>query len=184
MNIDEDWLFQNASSYAKSRRVQVWRKGRLGWGSDGTVWPTSRGSAVKACHDLDKFTRELECYRRLAAAGVREINEFAVPRLIDSDHEWLTIEMSSVTPPFLLDFGKVSLDRPPADFYDPLYQANRNAKWRSDFGDRWDDVAVAMYILQKKYGIYYTDPKPGNIDFGYDPTGEDWDKEPLVDYPE
>lgn len=182
MVIDEDLLFANASSYAKSRRVQAWRKDRLGYGSDGTVWPTSRGTAIKACHDRDKFAREWECYRRLSAAKVRSIGGFSVPWLIDADRDLMVIEMGIVSPPYLLDFGKVKLDQPPTYFFDPLYQANRNAKGIEDFGDRWPDVSYVLYDIQKRFGIYYADPRPGNISLGYDPTGDDWEKEPAVDY--
>lgn len=103
-----------------------------------------------------------------------------VPVLGDWDDSRMVVEMSFVQPPYFLDFGKVWIDQPPADFYDSQKLANAQAIWRDLFGERWPDVSLALWILRTKYGIHYVDPRPGNIDFGDEDDG-DWEREPEID---
>jgi hypothetical protein len=109
------------------------------------------------------YRLERESYQRLQAAGVTELRGFAVPELIDFDDELLVIEMTIVSPPFLLDFGKVHFDRRPE------FSAETLADWRESmqelFEDRWPEVRLLLAALER-YGIYYLDAKPGNIMFG------------------
>ena len=90
---------------------------------------------------------------------------FDVPFLEDCDEGLLILEMSIVQPPYLLDFGKVYLDHPPTHLYDEQMMANAVEEWLERFGDRWNKVQHAMRILEN-YGIYYYDPRPGNVCFG------------------
>ena len=90
----------------------------LGYGSDGSVWHSSRRTAVKAIYHRKNYDHELECYRRLKAAGIRHVGMFDVPFLEDFDDDVLVIEISVVQPPYLLDFGKVYLDQEPTHLYD------------------------------------------------------------------
>lgn len=183
MNRDDTKMLKNAQAYAKRRGIRVIESPRLGHGSDGAVWKTSVPSAVKALYDPTNYTRELECYKRLKFHGVTSVNGFNVPVLEGFDSRLLVLELSFVTPPFLLDFGKVNLDRPASDFYDKQQLAEANSRWKSLFDDKWDDVSVALYILWEKYGIYYVDPRPGNINCGKEGDGHgDWEKEPEIDY--
>jgi hypothetical protein len=137
----------------------------LGYGSDGSVWLSSRKTAVKAIYREKNFLQELECYRRLKDSGAWEVGMFDVPFLEDFDEELRAIEISVVQPPYLLDFGKVYLDHPPTHLYDEQMMANAHAEWQERFGDRWSKVRHAMRMLEK-HGIYYFDPRPGNICFG------------------
>lgn len=43
--------------------------------------------------------------------------------------------------------------------------ANAPEEWNERFGKRWSKVERAMRLLEH-YGIYYYDPRPGNISFG------------------
>jgi hypothetical protein len=75
----------------------------------------------------------------------------------------LVIEMTIVQPPFLLDFAQSQLDRPP-DFPEGL-----DEWWERiapDFGDKLPVVQDVFYRLASKYGIYYYDLAPRNINFG------------------
>ena len=72
--------------------------------------------------------------------------------------------MSIVSPPFLLDFGKVYLDSPPPYWNDAEIMANWHAEGKENFGPRWSQVLSLIGLLQK-LGIWYVDPKPGNIMF-------------------
>jgi hypothetical protein len=144
----------------------------LGHGSDGAVWVSSKKSAVKVVDRPDSYLNEVESYRRLQRAGITQIQDFNVPLLEGYSDQLMVIEMSIVRPPFLLDFGKVYIDVPPRDWYDPRYQQNLHAGGIDLFGKRWKIVCKAMATL-RGHGIYNPDPRPANCCFG------DEDDEPL-----
>jgi hypothetical protein len=48
---DDSDLFLRASQYADSRGIQLVGKDLLGYGSDGTVWKSSRHMAIKTLYD-------------------------------------------------------------------------------------------------------------------------------------
>lgn len=185
MIIDDELLLARATSYANSRKIHVLRKEKLGHGSDGAVWRTNRPSAVKALESEPKYKNELECYRRLKRAAVKSLAGFDVPVLEGWDDGLMVVEMSIVTPPYLLDFGKVWIDQPPPYYFDRQRVANAQADGRELFGKNWQDVEVVLYQLRKKFGIYYADPRPGNINCGDDDDDDlDWGKESPVNYSE
>ncbi len=159
----DDPIEIRATQYCQSRGFDVVGKERLGYGSDGVVWRTTRGTALKLFYRAEQFDLEWECYERLRTAEVTQIGCCSVPRLIDADQELLAIEMSLVQPPYLLDFGKVYLDALPTHLYDERQLADALHAWRERFGHRWPDVADVLELL-KKFGIYYFDPRPSNID--------------------
>lgn len=113
MLFDDNQLFKNVREFAKSKGRNVLRQDRLGHGSDGSVWKTSVPSAIEAFYREETYCVELECYRRLRQASTIKINGLNVPQLEDFDDTLKVIEITFVTPPFFLDFGKVRLDRPP-----------------------------------------------------------------------
>jgi hypothetical protein len=162
---DDSELLSRAEAYANSRGIRLIGKDMLGYGSDGSVWHSSRRTAIKALYRVKSFVHELECYRRLKAAGVRQVGVFDVPFLEDYDEELRIVEISIVQPPYLLDFGKVYLDQAPTHLYDEQMMANAHAEWHERFGERWSKVRHAMRMLEK-HGIYYYDPRPGNVCFG------------------
>jgi hypothetical protein len=162
---DASELLLNAEEYAHSSDISLIGKDMLGYGSDGSVWTSSRRTAIKACYDPKRFGLELECYRRLREANARRIGMFSVPYLEGFDDELLVIEITIVQPPYLLDFGKVYLDRAPTHLYDEQMMANAHEEWLARFGDRWSRVLHAMKLLER-HGIYYYDPRPGNVCFG------------------
>jgi hypothetical protein len=170
---DDAPLLKRAEEYAQSRQIVILRKERLGHGSDGSVWKTTRPSAVKALYEHETYQKELECYSRLKRAAIRNLGGFDIPVLEDSDDGLMVIEMTLVEPTFLLDFGKVYLDQPPTYLYDKELMSRAYAEWRERFGRRWMDVAFVLELL-KKYGIYYFDPRPSNIDTGEDDNDDDF----------
>jgi hypothetical protein len=163
--IDKSQLLSRAEEYCDSRRILLTGKDMLGYGSDGSVWRSSRHTAVKALFHTKNFEHELECYQRLKSAGVQHIGLFDVPFLEDFDTRLMVLEISIVRPPYLLDFGKVYLDHPPTHLYDEQIMANAREEWYERFGKRWCKVEHAMRLLEH-YGIYYYDPRPGNVCFG------------------
>ncbi|MEX2092033.1 MAG: hypothetical protein WD971_05115 [Pirellulales bacterium] len=162
---DDSQLLSRAEEYADSKGIRLIGKDMLGYGSDGSVWHSSRRTAVKALYHQKNFDNELECYRRLKAASVRHIGMFDVPFLEDFDKDRRILEISIVQPPYLLDFGKVYLDHAPTHLYDEQMMENANAEWHERFGKRWSKVLHAMKLLEQ-HGIYYYDPRPGNVCFG------------------
>jgi hypothetical protein len=159
-------LFSRAVSYATRRSLEVNEAMRLGYGNDGAIWLTNMQTAIKAFARIDNYRIELECYQRLRDATVTSIRGFEVPQLIDFDDELAVIEMSVVKPPFLLDFGKVHLDKRP-DF-----PAESLQEWRDEMKElwesRWPEVRLLLAALER-FGIYYLDAKPGNIMFAPSP---------------
>jgi hypothetical protein len=162
--LEED-LIRRADTYVQSRKLSLDRQYPLGAGIDGAVWRTNRPSALKVCERDQSFRDEVECYRRLKDAKISYLQDFAVPQLIDSDERLMALEISIVSPPFLLDFGKVYLDAPPPYWNDREVMGHWQAEGEQNFGERWNEVMSLIGMLQK-YGIWYIDPKPGNVMFG------------------
>ena len=54
--------------------------------------------------------------------------------MIDADDQLFAVEMTIVSPPFLLDFGKVYFDSPPPYWNDDEIMANWHAEGKENFG--------------------------------------------------
>jgi hypothetical protein len=136
---------------------------QFGWGYEGLVYSTVSKSAIKAFRHRELYENELKVYLRLRDHAVKAAHEFAVPRLISWNDEFLVIEMTIVSPPFILDFAGAYLDkRPPFD--DEQLQEWEEQKMEQ-FEDRWPIVRSALSFF-KGHGIYLNDVKPGNVTFG------------------
>lgn len=133
----------------------------LGTGQEGSVWPTSNGTAIKVFDRERNFNSELRCYQILEEHGVFEIAGFTIPHLVASDARLLVVEMSIVAPPFILDFGKAYVHRRP-DF-DAATMEYYEQERIEMFEGNWDLVRSAVSSLER-FGIYYWDARPGNID--------------------
>jgi hypothetical protein len=151
---------------------------------DGSVWVSDRESAIKVIRNRKNYADELESYRRLQQGGVHELCGFAVPWLIGCDDTLQVIEMSIVQKPYLLDFGKVHFDGDHRRAFDGGDLARERVVARSRYSAaEWSRVAMLLHILESKYGIYYVDPRPTNIDCGASTKDDpEWDKEPELDY--
>jgi len=155
------------------RRVQLYaeRKNRsileqpLGGGTDGTVWETTRKTAIKVLRKAEVYAVEVECYKRFLRKNIVSIHGFAVPRLIDYADDLLAIEMDVIEPPRILDFGKVTLDRP-GDFSQQT-MADWHAQQAELWEEHWPTIKRILSAL-RGLGIYYSDPNPYNI------TPENW----------
>jgi len=77
----------------------------------------------------------------------------------------MVIEMQIVSAPYILDFGKVYLNFPRQ--HDPQTLEYCQREREELFGERWPEVQGLLASLES-IGIFYQDPKPGNIMF------EDW----------
>jgi hypothetical protein len=135
----------------------------LGSGAEGYVFPSPNATAIKVFTYQEKFGRELAAYKRLKQHNVSDILGFAVPKLVHYSTKLRVVEMTIVQPPFLLDFAQSVLDTPP-DFPEGLEEWWERVA--ADFGDRFPTVRDVFYVLQQKYGIYYYDLAPRNVNFG------------------
>lgn len=161
----EDELLEAAQTYAVGRGLTLAE--RLGSGIDGSVWELESeinpyDTAVKIHRGVTTFWREARCYEKLREEHILSVNGFVVPLLIRIDASLLAIEMTIVSPPFLLDFASAHLDAPP-DFPEEIWD-----EWRAEkaeqFGERWETVDALLDAL-KILGIYLLDPSPSNIQF-------------------
>ena len=90
----------------------------LGVGTQGTVFVLTNPSlshrvAVKFHNRQAAYERERGVYLRLRELATTHVCGHRVPLLTNYDDDLLAIEMTIVSPPFVLDFGGAYLDRPP-----------------------------------------------------------------------
>ena len=141
---------------------------KLGWGWDGIVYSTTSKTALKAYGKRLLYETEKNVYLRLQHEGIVSVGGFAVPELMGFDDHLLVIEMTIVSPPYILDFAGAYLDRKPP--FDEEQWAEWEAEKIEQFGeDRWDEVSSALSCL-RGYGIYLSDVKPGNVSFRDSPA--------------
>ena len=98
----------------------------LGDGKDGTVWVLKSqtnpyDTAVKIHHDPAAYRQEAQCNELLREKRILIMNGFVTPRLVRADADLLALEMSIVSPPFLLDFASAYLDATP-DFSEEIWE--------------------------------------------------------------
>jgi hypothetical protein len=152
-----DDLESRIQAYANKRELKITRK--LGEGIDGLVIRTEY-SALKAFYRADNFDREVGCYQRLAQHGFSSVAGFNVPQYIDSDRDLMVLEMTIVTAPYVLDFGKAYLDY--QRFHSPETLEHEAERYQELWGDHWPDIQRVLWKLEA-IGIYYVDPLPGNL---------------------
>lgn len=136
---------------------------RLGFGKDGTVWQTDRFTAVKVFDRDWAYEQELRVYERLRERGVTKIRGHAVPLATAWDATLGVIELSIVSPPFVLDFASAQLDQAP-DFPPEVMQDWLNKK-RAEFGPNAPAMLGILAAL-RAVGVHMLDVHPGNIRFG------------------
>lgn len=137
---------------------------RLGSGTDGEVFIVTGYTAVKVLYDEHRYLNELMAYRRLAEEGIEKIGQFVIPRLLGNHDRMHIIEMTVVRPPYLIDFGKSSVDTGQG------WSNSAMAEWWEKIEDRFEnDAPIASQIftqLRRKAGIYHWDLNPQNLNFG------------------
>jgi len=136
----------------------------LGEGTDGAVWATIWDTAVKVFERERGYVNERDTYLRLADFGVtHKLGRFSVPVMHDYDDDLMIIEMDLMqAPPYIIDFAKVRLDRPPE--FSPETAHDAEAQGRELFEANWPAVKTLLSDLES-FQIYYLDPKPHNIVF-------------------
>jgi len=148
------------SAYAQTRGIQL--TARLGFGKDGSVWATSRSTAVKVFEQPHAYEAEQAVYERLQSEGVSQVLGHRVPNMLQTDSQLGIIEMTIVEAPFLLDFAGAHLDFP-QEFPEEVMQEWLASK-QEEFGPNWGHAAMILIALERM-GIYMLDVHPGNIRF-------------------
>lgn len=159
----EDRVRQYLSLIGKGVKLKEF----LGDGTDGAVWATENDTAIKVFNYDFGYFNERDAYLRLADFGVTEkIDGFWIPKMIHCDDELMVVEMDLMQhPPYIIDFAKVKIDRPP-DFSDETL-ADCERLGRERFEHNWPAVKSLLSALES-YQIYYLDPQPNNIVFQKD----------------
>ncbi len=83
-----------------------------------------------------------------------------MPQLLYFDDHRLVLEMTIVSPPYVLDFGGAYLENV-AVFPDDV-MADWLAENREQFSDDWPAAQAILRILET-YGIFVVDVNPNNI---------------------
>ena len=151
---------QRAEQYCESTGRSIERE--LGGGQDGLVLMTHQLSAIKAFRYAEQYARELKVYIRLQELKIQQIAGFTIPRLRQHDPTNWLIEMSIVSPPFVVDFVAAYVDEQPP--FDRKIQRQALRKQRAAFGDKWPQVQRVLTGFAA-HGIFLTDINPGNIMF-------------------
>lgn len=158
-------LLRRAQEYAFGKNLTLGDS--LGSGIHGSVFAAQDQteavhSAIKVHLNEAAYQRERNAYLRLQENSVLDICECAVPRLLGYDNDLCVIEMTIVSPPFVLDFGDASLDRP-HDFSEEVL-TDWVAQKSELFEGHWPKVLEILRYLEG-YGIHVLDVNPGNICF-------------------
>jgi len=132
----------------------------IGYGVDGFVWRTQQNSVLKVHRHPREFEWECAAYQRLKEHGIRRLRGFAIPTLLDYDRDLLVLELSFVSPPFVLDFGAASVNRPVEGVDSESDEFRDNVRRR--YLHHADEVLLVIDAL-RLYGIYLSDIHPGNI---------------------
>ncbi len=106
-----DRVRQYLTLYGHSEKIKEF----LGEGTDGAVWASERGTAIKVYHHERGYFNERDAYERLAHLGVADqLDGFWIPTMRGFDDELMIVEMDIMQQrPYIIDFAKVKIDRPP-----------------------------------------------------------------------
>ncbi len=156
---------ERIESYLNSRELEI--QSCLGTGTQGSVYlvvdlSVRRRIAVKFHERETAYLRERDVYLRLYDLNIDEVCGHMVPQLIGYDDDLRAIEMTTVSPPFVLDFGGAYLDHPP-DYSDEVWEDWRQQKSEA-FEDNWPAVEQILDEF-RDFGIHIADVNPGNIRF-------------------
>jgi hypothetical protein len=135
---------------------------QLGWGNEGLVYSTTSKTAIKAYLHQNLFENEKKVYARLTEYSVKNVHGFDVPQFVSASDDLRTLEMSIVSPPFIIDFAGAYLDKRPP--FDPEQWEDWEAAKVEQFEDRWPTVRSLISAFVP-YGIHLNDVHPGNVMF-------------------
>ncbi len=128
------------------------------------MWESDRDTAIKVFKYENGYYNERDTYLRLQEWGVvQRVDDFWIPQIVGYSDELWVVEMDLMqNPPYIIDFAKVRLDRPP-DFSAEVV-AETERLWADRFEHHWPEVQRLLETLES-YQIYYLDAQRGNITF-------------------
>ena len=144
--------------YAKEKGLTI--ENSLGGGQDGVVLSTNRRTAIKSFCFEELYRREKAVYLRLAEKGFVRTIVFHIPRLIELHNVLWIVEMTIVSPPFIVDFAGARLDSPAT--FEKEIMDDWLAEKKEEFESDWPTVKRAVWQLEK-IGVYLVDVAPRNI---------------------
>ena len=119
-------------------------------------------TALKIHTARGPYLRERDVYERLRECGISKILHCHVPHLFRCDDRFFALEMTIVSPPFVLDFAGAWLDFPP-EFSEEVWQ-EQTRKWAEEFQSDWPRAQAVLAELEELH-IHMLDPSPSNIRF-------------------
>jgi len=120
---------------------------------------------LKVFDQQDRYQREAAVFRRLAERDISRVAGAAVPIAVTLEDELRCIEMTIVSPPFVLDFASATLDVR-VEFPREALEEWAATK-REEFGPDWPRVRLIIAGLAG-HGIHLQDVHRGNIRLGED----------------
>ena len=139
----------------------------LDQGHDGTVFITTNQTVVKVHERVASYRVERDVYLRLRDKRITSLEGHQVPQLQGWHDALASLELSIVRRPYVLDFGKASLDVPPEHDWPEHVLSERWHHWEQQFEpEQWPQV-LAIYGRLARLGVYLLDLHPGNIAFDY-----------------
>ena len=167
MNVEDR---ERAEAYARERGCVI--QEFLGDGLHGSVWKVASQDGtftwvVKLVRFQPAWHREVLCYRRLRELGTSNVMGVSIPGLLHAEESWRSIEMTTVSAPFLLDFGGAWLDeRPefvPGAWEEAEAKAAEAAEAAEAFGEDWPQARAIIKALEAETGVIMGDVHPGNL---------------------
>ncbi len=163
--MDDDILAKIREYAARTRRVII--DENVGSGIHGSVVllesDVQPGFTVLKMHfEEGSYLRERDVYLHLRDQEWHSVCGCDIPYLIACDDAELTLELSAVEPPYVLDFGQSYLYWRP-EFSDDVWEATYE-KWREVFGDDWGKASAILDAFEA-IDVYMLDPTPSNFRF-------------------
>ena len=152
------FILEARDEYCRRNSCAIDPNGEFWWGLDAYLWQSTNYQIIKVHRYKDRFHRELGTYQRLQDRGIERLKGFRIPQLLHYDEELQILELSFVSPPFILDFVEVGLGKRPSNFDLDRIEAQQSKQ----FGKDWPDVKRLLEALMQ-IGIYYDDVHNKNI---------------------
>lgn len=153
-----DFILEARNEYCQRYTRVIDPNGEFWWGLDAYLWQSTDYQIIKVHRYSERFQRELAAYRRLHERRVERLKGFRFPQLLHYDEGLQILELSFVSPPYILDFVEVGLGKKPGNFDLERIETQQSKQ----FGNDWPDVKRLLEALMQ-IGIYYDDVHNRNI---------------------
>ena len=110
------FILEARDEFCQRNSCEIDPMGEFWWGLDAYLWQLDNYQIMKVHRYEERFRRELEAYQRLLERGMVRLKGFRFPQLIHYDEELRILELSFVSPPYILDFVEVGLGKRPPNF--------------------------------------------------------------------